>query len=338
MKLIKNNLLTVSLLLMVCSSLWSQPNHFVNGSVGFGYSSIFSGIEKTITPGGVGMNLGVGYELRYENFLMNTGVEFNYLNSKVLLENYMEKRDVLYPYIADHYLTYYYTFLNYREKYNLGYLYLPILGGYKTERFYVMGGVKLGVSLFGTYKTDALLETTATDPMLTDTLRDMPNHYLDKKNLFKSAPLNLGLNLVPTLEFGLVLDEWIYGKYNYIKNYKRPPYSYRAGVFVDFGMLDINKADRSLNLLTEPQNNPLDVDVNGLMSSTLSKDKIFNSFFAGIKFTVSHDITQSPKKKVNQPAIQQAMPVFNVRVVEEDTQKPVLALVSMSQNPGNKLT
>lgn len=316
---------------------WAQPRQYVNGSVGLGYTSIMHGIDHTKIPGGVGYSIGTAYELRFEKLLLNTGLEFSHLNSVTSLYDYVEEFDFLYPQIENHYLTYYYKFSQYREKYSIGYLNIPFYAGYKTDKFYAMAGVKLGINLFGNYKTKATLVTTATDPMFIDTLSEMPNHYLNTKEFVKNSKFNAGLNIVPGIEIGAILDEWIYGRFRHIRHYKRPPYSYRAGLFVDYGLSDINTTRRDLKILTEPGSDPLDVDVNGLMASNVSKGKRFGTFMAGLKFTLSYDITKSSKKKVVQPIVPQTLPLFNVKVSDEDTGQPVVALVSVSQNPGNRL-
>lgn len=337
MKLISYYLLAIVFILSSIDVIWAQPRQYVNGSVGLDYTSIMHGIDHTKIPGGVGYNIGASYEMRFEKLLLNTGVEFSHLNSVTRLYNYVEEFDFLYPQIENHYLTYYYNFSQYREKHSVGYLNIPLYAGYKTDKFYAMAGVKLGINLFGNYKTKAILETTATDPMFIDTLSGMPNHYLDKKEFVKSAKFNAGLNIVPGIEIGAILDEWIYGRFRHIRNYKRPPFSYRAGVFVDYGLSDINTTGRDLKILTDPGNHPLDVDVNGLMASEISTNKRFGTFMAGLKFTLSYDITKAPKKKIVQPLVPQVLPLFNVKVTDEDTGQPVIALVSVSQNPGNRL-
>ena len=270
---------------------------FVDIWGGAGYSSLYHGIENTKFPGGFGYNLGVGYEYKLNNFFVLTGAEFMHYNSTTRLDAYTENKDFLYPYIPDHYIDFHYAITKHKEKHSFGYLNIPLQFGYRFDRYYAIVGAKVGLNLFGNYKSTGNIQTEGVDPMFIDTLVNIPSHYIGTKEYSDNGKLSMGLNITPGVEFGVYLDEWLGGNFTQLRNRQRTNISYRAGVFVDYGMVNIVNSKPEGQFLSDPIRNPLDVSVNDLSNSTLAKDKRFGSLMAGVKLAVLFDLTKQKKPK-----------------------------------------
>lgn len=303
----------------------AQKNQYIDVWGGAGYSFLHHGIDNTKVPGGIGYLLGAGYEYDVNQMMFIIGAEFSGLNSKTVLNGYTQDHDFPYPYIANYNITYHYSLINYQEKHGVGYLNIPLQVGMKFNRYYALVGAKVGLNLFGSSQTTSLLQTTATDPMLIDTLGNMPNHYLNNKKFDQKGKMSVGLNIAPSLEFGVVLDEWL-NKPTTKKTKEAPKsqVSYRAGVFVDYGVININSAATTNKVLTDPVSNPVDVKVNGLLSSTLAANKSLESMLVGVKFTMLFELPNSPKRP------KQPVPVLNARVVDAKTNANLQANMSLS--------
>lgn len=299
----------------------AQNKQYIDVWGGAGYSSLYHGIDNTKVPGGIGYMLGAGYEYDINQFMFLVGAEFTGLNSKTVLNNYSQDHDFPYPYIANYNIDYHYSFVNYQEKHSVGYLNIPLMFGMKFDRYYALVGAKVGLNLFGSSHMTSRLQTTATDPMLIDTLQNIPNHYLDFVNFDQKAKMNVGLNIAPSLEFGVVLDEWLNKPVNRrSKRVPKPQTSYRVGVFVDYGVININKATTANKILTDPINNPLDVNVNGLLSSTLVVNKSLQSMLVGVKFTMLFELPNAKRKPI---------PLFNAHVIDAKTSENLQANMTL---------
>jgi len=356
MKRINNRRILIILILsyLLCLHTTAQNKQYFDIWGGAGYSSLSHGIDNSkvpngITiPGGLGYMLGGGYEYDVNQIIFLGGVEFMGLNSTTKLNAYSEDHVFVYPYIANYNITYHYAFKNYQEMHSLGYLNIPLQVGLKFSRYYALAGVKLGLNLSANYKVTSQLQITGVDPMLIDTLKNMPNHYLENTTKNDNGKLTVGASIAPSLEFGVVLDEWLNKNNGKNKNTMRSPLSYRAGVFINYGEIPLNTPQNATGLLTVPAGNPLivnqpsigspsDVKVNGLLSSKLVTDKSLGSMLVGVKFTVLFDVTKE-KSIPKQKAKPQPIPVFYAHVVDSKTKNNLQANLTLSSTSADHKT
>ena len=54
----------------------TKTRHYLGGWLYTGYSRLIHDIDRTSVIGGIGAGIGVGYQLRIEDFLFKTGLEF----------------------------------------------------------------------------------------------------------------------------------------------------------------------------------------------------------------------------------------------------------------------
>lgn len=316
----------------------AQNNQFIDVWAGAGYSSLYHGIDNTKVPGGFGLSVGTAYEYNLNKLMFLGGVEFTYLNSKSKLIGYEENHEfrynlIMYPNQPETYFVNY-SFNTYEEKHNIGYLNIPLQVGMRFNRYYAMIGARIGLNIFGTYKTTSQLNTKGIDDEFFDPMENMPGHYLNNKDFSDNGKLSLGLNISPGAEFGLYLDEWL-GTFD--RQGRRRGPSYRAGIFVDYGISNMNKANTDNKILTQPIDNPLDVNVNGLLSSSMAQNKRFGSLYAGVKlavlFQVGNQKKPTPKQKPQPPTPS----LFYAHITDAETNENVVdAEVNVRLLSGNR--
>ena len=289
---------------------------------------LYHGIDNTKVPGGAGFNAGLGYELQLnERFLFLAGAEFHRFGSLTRLNGYGEN----YTYIYDDGrnivpLDYRFNFLEYSNRHRVAYVNFPVMFGMQFERYYAMLGSKIGLNLTGQYTTDALIQAVVTDPTAIEPWVDIyaPAPFSQAGNL------NLGLNATVSAEFGVILDEWLPAGMLSFGN--RRPISYRAGVFVDYGLLNVN-CPLTNNTLLIPQDHVVlgntpqlpPFGMSDLSSSYLAQDKRFGNLYAGIKLTVLFQVSR--ERRPGRPAPQPIM--FYAQVVDAATYNPLDAEVTV---------
>ncbi len=329
-------------------------NHWVKAHLGVGYGNLFHGIDNTKVPGGVEFGGGVGYEFNRDRLLLSIGAEFMYLGSKTNLFDYVEHRDYQYlsrtedgtPVVESDGLSsipiyFNYNFLTYSEKHKLGMLNVPIQVGMTfSDRFYAMIGAKVGFALMANYDLNATVKTTATDPRLISDLEDVGSHHLTTTEFAEKRKLDLGLNLAPTVEFGVILDEWLSKRFLQLNNNRRTPLSYRVALVADYSILNMNKSSTNRGLFTEPGKDPLDITMNGMMASELVKGKRVGNLYVGAKVSVLFKMNKDkPKKKRTPPpprAPRPAPPTFNGKIVDAETNEDMQAVLIITKQPENR--
>ncbi len=309
--------------------LTSQNRQYIDVWGGLGYSSLYHGIEGAKVPGGFGYELGVGYEFDLNQVMFIGGLEFMHLNSKTSLLNFSES--ATYTYKPENVqLDYLYQFDRYNEKHSIGYLNVPLQVGYRfNDRFFLLAGAKVGLNLFGSYKQDATLDVKIADPQLAGILENV-GHGTGSLPVDGKEKLSLGLNVAPTVEFGMYLDEWIGGR---MVRGRRVGPSYRVSVFADYGLMNLNKSATENAFVPKPSNPETSIDqmtVNGLLASDKAAGKRFGNLFVGLKFAV---LFQLPQKTPPPPSKSD----FYARVINAETKESIVdAEVTMNMTVGKK--
>lgn len=277
-----------------------QARSYIDIWGGSGYSVLLNSIADTRVKGGVGFNIGAGYELNTNKLILKTGLEFMSLNSSMKINDFTTSQNWTWnPGVSDPVeLTYNYSFYKYKDIQHLGYLNIPISAGIRFDKYYFLLGGKFGLNLYGNYKSKGYFSTTVTDEQLIDDMEEMPNHYIAEGTEVKSkGPLKFKSNISTTIEAGRYLDDLIYGTR---RRRKAPRTSYRAGLFLDYGISDIQKNATTQNILGYPAEgptDPLDVQAASIMSSNRADGKSIHSLILGAKFTVLFQVSKDKKPK-----------------------------------------
>ncbi len=245
------------------------------GSLGYSqltYSS--ANINNHGLPAG---NLGVGYEYhRGFNKMWSIGAELSILGAGMqrvgdMTDDHGMIDNDISPYSE---FTMHATLADFEEINRLGYLNIPIMYGYKVNRFYTLGGVKLGLNLFSNYKSNSLLTTTGEYEWFFDDFEDMPNHYFVTDNrIDDSGKIKMRFNTSLSGELGY-----------YLSIDKQENNDLRISLQMDYGVFNINQTDRINDQLFSRTENPIDYQLNSVFSTTDNSGDV-KAWFVGVKLT-----------------------------------------------------
>ena len=294
------------------------PASYVGGYVGVGYSQLMHNIPTTTTPGGGAGVFGLEYFVKYgkndKYFNFHLGVEAMYFNSLSRMNDFSLGSTFYYndPLHDNLEIDYFMDFANYRESHNNLSIGLPIMFGGEFKQLYFAVGAKAKYGLMGNYLTKTALTTWARDPEFIEDLENLPNHNIALNNLQSKGNLNFGLDVTASAEVGLVLDKWLSSSATKIGTdvRTRKSVTYRLGVFVDYGVLNLSRNFTHEDILLAfpgmqtqsdgrylvPATSMGSVYNNSMLMSDVSKETRFNSFVVGAKFTVLFQVSKNPDK------------------------------------------
>ena len=296
-----------------------------------GYSNLFtSGIlfndaTGTANPigfqnkdkGYVGGGLGLGYQLRYKQFLMTVGAEFNTYNSVMAITNRPDGTFSLAygmaPYANT--MTYHYDFAKLNDQIIGGFVQVPLLFGMELKDIplFWQAGVKAGIGILGLSTVSGVMTTSIEDKELIAGLNDMYKHALvtDKEVERPATNVNFGLNLAASAEIGVNFDRWI-------KSASR----LRVSLFADYGVLnalsykEIQGAQDIPTQMTVAAN-PVEFPTNSALMTTSAKDAKVNPFLVGAKLAVWFDLPRH--KKATQEYPKAPTPRMGVYMYDENS-------------------
>ena len=272
-----------------------------------GYSNLFtSGIRyeeavglgfKNKDKGFVGGGLGIGYQLRYKQFLFTTGLEFTSYNSIMGLSNtsdgHIMRTFGMNPYPNT--MKYTYDFSSVNDQIVSGFAQIPLLFGMELKKvpLFWQAGVKVGMGVMGISKLKGNMTTTIKDEELIVDLEKMYSHALvtDEKLSRPSSSVKFGLNVAASAEIGMYLDPWI-----------KSAAKVRVSVFADYGFLNAlsyKAADGAQDLpmqLAVPGVAPLDFKTNSALRTSSAADAKVNPFLVGAKIAVWFDLPRKNKQ------------------------------------------
>ena len=300
----------------------------------FGYSNLFtSGIGYTPAVGGanpvgfqnhdggfVGGGLGLGYQLRYKQFLMTVGAEFSSYNSDMGITN---TPDGLYslaygmaPYSST--MTYHYDFTRLSDRLISGFVQVPLLFGMELKKIplFWQVGVKAGMGLMGSSKLSGQYSTTIDDKELISGLSNMYSHTLvTNADLSRqSEKVKFGLNVAASAEVGLNLDQWVDAA------------RVRVSLFADYGVLNsltYQAAPGAQDIPTQMMvaTNPLDFPTNSALATTSAANAKVNPFLVGAKIAVWFDLPRTPKPTQTYP--KKPQPRMGVFMFDDEKDAPL---------------
>ena len=311
-----------------------------------GYSNLFtSGITYNTSAAGnplgfqhadkgfVGGGVGLGYQMRYKQLLMTTGVEFNTYNSVMGISNQADGTFVL-NYGMNPYpntMTYTYAFSPLKEKLIGGFVQVPVLFGMELKALplFWQAGVKVGMGVMGQSTTSGKLTTSITDKELISDLTNMYSHALvsDQAVSRPASNVKFGANVALSAEVGANLDQWVKSKVKM-----------RASIFFDYGMVNVLNYAPAAGAQDIPTQmvvaaNPLDYPVNSALATTSAKDAKVNPFLVGAKIAVWFNLPRKQLVESDMPA--KPLPRLGVYAYDEETQ---LALGSVTVEVKDSVT
>ena len=303
-----------------------------------GYSNLFtSGINyqapaaeglnptgfKNKDKGFVGGGFGLGYQLRYRQFLMTVGAEFTFYNSVMGIYN-QDNGSFALSYGMQPYgdkMTYNYLFNPLNDKLIGGFAQIPLLFGMELKKvpLFWQAGIKAGMGVMGKSTLSGTFTTTIEDKELIAGMTDMYNHTLvtDQALDRPSTSVKFGLNLAASAEIGVNLDRWI----------DAMP-KLRVSLFADYGLLnslspspapDRKSPTATIDIPTVmmEDSNPLNFPTNSALSTSSAVNAKVNPFLVGAKIAVWFELPRH--KKYTQPYPKAPTPRMGVFMYDEQT-------------------
>lgn len=255
-----------------------------------GYSALLIDKSNINSIGNIGGGLGIGYELQYKKFSMQTGVDFTYSKSAFELNQFVVDIENLYDDEGDKY-TGHWTFSENYDRYKLGDINIPLLFGARFNKAYFLAGAKLGINVMGNSTTEAYVKKTGTYDKFIGVFEDMPNHNFGTSKEVAEYPISLSFNCSASAEFGIYLG-------NKKDSKKKNNPSYRLAAFCDYGLLNVNNY-KNEELVLNRSTNEFIPYLNNFMFSNNMKT---NTFFTGIKFTVLFKMKERQDCKCDIPS------------------------------------
>ena len=303
-----------------------------------GYSNLFtSGITyqapaaeglnptgfKNKDKGFVGGGFGLGYQLRYRQFLMTVGAEFTFYNSVMGIYN-QDNGSFALSYGMQPYgdkMTYNYLFNPLNDKLIGGFAQIPLLFGMELKKvpLFWQAGIKASMGVMGKSTLSGTFTTTIEDKELIAGMTDMYNHTLvtDQALDRPSTSVKFGLNLAASAEIGVNLDQWI----------DATP-KLRISLFADYGLLnslspspapDRKSPTATIDIPTVMMEdpNPLNFPTNSALSTSSAVNAKVNPFLVGAKIAVWFELPRH--KKYTQPYPKAPTPRMGVFMYDEQT-------------------
>ena len=271
--------------------------------------------------GGAGVGLNLTYNLEYEHFLFETGLDFRFLNSASTYGFTASRTDLTYGARYD------YLFDKLTETRNMMQIGVPVMFGAQFSRYYFLVGAKVYYSLWNNYSQSGRYDIVVNDPMYVEPygmgIHDL-NGQTNQKIQLKQPDVSLAA------EFGIDLDEWLQAqpsnskeakkKRQAVKPGQRQPFGrehvhYRVALFAEYGVLNINNTPKANPV--EFADNQVPVQRSNTMLA-MNGDSKLNPLFIGAKFTVQFEV---PGKKARPVPAPPAYAIYSV--VDESTNEPL---------------
>lgn len=247
---------------------------------------------------GAGLGIGFTYEMQREKFLLNIGVGVNALYNPVKMaggEYVLRDQIDLDPlYGGGEKMDYYYFTSNRKDQYLSMNIQVPILLGFTSDRFFMLGGVKLGYMLNVLTNASTQVQTKGYNATI-GWMENMPMYqYYPGRTLSSSSRCTMKPDVAVSLELGGYVGTLVKGTgYNRFRSKK----NYRVSVFADYGLTQINQKS-ILEPFTTPQRytTPSEYDMVNAASlrdaiSSNIAGKVTN-LFVGVKFTALFDLPE----------------------------------------------
>ncbi len=325
--------------------------------------SSLAGSPQSKVPGGGAGVIGLGYTLKHKKspFMFKVGLEGMFSNSSTRVDAFSQSGTFQYVNPNDptdkSNVAYNMEFSEYRESQNRFSLGMPILFGGQFKKWYFGVGVAPNLGLVGSYTVKANLTTTAKDDQLIDQFIDMPNHTFKSSEPNGKSDVDFGFDLPVRAEAGIILDDWMPESATTMTAKKKKrgrgrakrgggggtkKISYRVGLWVDYGVLNVVGGDKTKGLLEfdgmdaagtiDPEKIHNTVP-NSVLENSGAEGKSVNPLVVGAKFEVLfYTVKEAPKKKrprrTRKKPVKKALPdppYFYGVVMDYETEQPLSA-------------
>jgi len=254
---------------------------------------------KTSFGGGAGV--GMLYEFQQGNFLLNLGLGTNVLYNPVKasgvtipLSN-QDDWDPLYGPTGEK-VDYFYNITTREDKYLSMNVQIPIMLGFRSDRFFMLVGAKFGYMFNLQTWCNSTIETTGYNHTI-GWLRNMPMYqYYPEREKSETMRCTFQPDVAVSLELGGYVGEQVLGTgYNRFRKSR----TMRVSAFVDYGLLTVNKPGTTAPIIAPDKYVP--PTVYDMVDATSMKDVIssniagkMSNLFIGVKFTALFNLPEPP--------------------------------------------
>lgn len=278
----------------MAGGLYSKSDqHFVALWANAGYAGLMNNSSEITPRFGIAPALGIGYQLRYNTFLLQTGLEGNF----AYYTNHVNTRSLEVPMIDTQGkpFTMQASVLKEEDECKTFQLQIPLLLGYEYRYFYFLAGAKAGFNLWGNTSSYSEIKTSGDYQRYIGIFEQMPNHQFTTYNV-NCDPYNVRfhLNVMAHAEIGLRLDN-IYVSNDAIRNQNTKPQFYLS-IYADYGLINVhnNNAQGSVINYYETQDKGLQFYVTPALVSDQMTDCRINPLFVGVKLTMLMEVKAKP--------------------------------------------
>ncbi len=275
-----NNIVIASIIICLSPYLQSQTksNKFVVWTVG-GLSRIMNTASNINVVNNSGTSFGAGYELHYNHFIFQTGVEVLSNKSKMTISDTIFSTRMT-DTEGDSYDGLF-SFKDICDKQRMINLGIPLLFGYssKVSGFYFLTGGKVQLNLYGRSSTHSLVTTQAIyDKIIGEDgcglISNMPNHGLSTENRIVKNSFKLNTAYAGTFEVGYSLQKIAR---------KDVANHLRIALLYDFGIFTINANQKTNQLVVNTElTGEFKPTIGSLIFNNISTNRIATLYF-GIK-------------------------------------------------------
>lgn len=267
LRILAVSLLCISSLMAQEEQKQFQKHEFSVGLMGGVHTLDYDlSLGKQSKPFSGGIGVGYIYFLK-KNMGLATGLDLAFYNSKVKLDELKGTQEAFDQYEPGNF-DFHYTLRNYEEKQHALFINIPIMLHYQftdgeNVKFYAAGGGKIGLPISGKYKSEgadlnAWGYYSKTDVTLTSqTFRGFGDFVTRKQDNALKYKMAFSLALEVGAKWSLPSDLSLY-----------------TGVYVDYGLNDIQKKDKQKGqqLVMYNEMNPESHIFNGIANSSYSQD------------------------------------------------------------------
>lgn len=281
---------------LLSAPVWAQNRQYIGVWGQVGEASLLPSSESTLpTALGVGGGLGFNYELRAgKYFLLDFGLGANCAHSIFSTDN---RSEILYDVVDSQgdKFDYTYRMTDRQDAYTNLSVQVPLMLGAHFYRFYFLVGAKFDMSVYVPTSVKMNIATEGVYHQFIDPFTNMPEHfYYSGVPYARSGKVTFNPNVMASAEIGWRLGPIYTGTGADVPKQRT---HYRLGLFADYGLLDIHRA-QTLPMLLVPStintNDPTGgVVANDCLSVNAAANKV-NNLMVGVKFSVYF---QLPEKK-----------------------------------------
>lgn len=253
---------------------------YVGGNIG--YTNLLENAKDMTSTGGLGFQLGVGYEFRNSGFWMNAGLQYSHYTSTLSVDPYQEQRAGFA--VTGQQATFYYDVTgpngtsNPQDVNNWNAFGIPVMVGYYKMGFYVGAGAKLDLYLNPKSRSKGEYELSAKHNGSSVIFKNMPNYY------YTTYPYDQTHKVTLNPEISLI-GEVGYDLLSSMVTAKSTCHILKLGLYFEYGLNNMLKPGTLTERLIVNPNNATDVEVQATLNMAQYESNRINPFFIGARLT-----------------------------------------------------